>query len=214
MRWIPSSKDLRINDLLLSGGILANIDVQRLRKNLLTYYSKYNVVPVSTYELLSDMDAGNCASVIDDITSYLLKPIEKNIRLELSQIFKDCENPEIPYFEVVMDIMQFMNEFVGDPHTVELIFAKVNNEVARKKLEIEEKVYCKDEDWTSAVAESAMQKLRDSGTERDYQFMIEQLTDVLSHFTSEEGTKNVRMKLNNIIKDHSQRELKTLDMHL
>jgi hypothetical protein len=59
-----------------------------------------------------------------------------------------------------------------------------------------------------------MQKLRDSGTERDYQLMIDLLTEVLSHFTNEEGTKNVRMKLNNIIKNHSQRELNTLDLHL
>ncbi|WP_340818003.1 hypothetical protein [Methanolobus sp. WCC4] len=193
---------------------MANMDVQRLRKDLLKYYGKYNTMPVSTYELSADMDAGNCASVIDDITSYLLKPMEKNIRLELSQLFKECENPEIPYFEVVMDIMQFMNEFVGDPHTVELIFARVNNEVARKKLEIEDKVYYSNTDWTSDVAEAAMQKLRDSGTERDYQFMIDQLTEVLSHFTSEAGTKNVRMKLNNIIKVHSQRELNSLDLHL
>lgn len=160
------------------------------------------------------MDADNCARVIDDITSYLLKPSERNIRLELSQIFKECENPEIPYFEVVMDIMQFMNEFVGDPHTVELIFSKVNNEVARKKLEVEDKIYYTDSEWTSEKAESAMQKLRDSGTERDYQFMIDKLTDVLSHFTNEEGVKNVRMRLNNIIKDHSQRELKNLDLNL
>jgi hypothetical protein len=160
------------------------------------------------------MDSSNCAALIDDITSYLLKPAERNIRLELSQIFKDSENPEIPYFEVVMDIMQFMNEFVGDPHTVELIFARVNNDVARKKLEIEEKVYYANEEWTSEIAESAMQKLRDMGTERDYQLMVDQLTDVLSHFTSEEGIKTVRMRLNNIIKNHCQRELDDLDMHL
>ncbi|SFM33785.1 hypothetical protein [Methanolobus profundi] len=193
---------------------MANLDVQRLRKDLLKYYSKFNVLPINTYELSASMDAGSCAEVIDDITSYLLKPMEKNIRLELSQMFKNCENPEIPYFEVVMDIMQFMNEFVGDPHTVELIFARVNNDVARKKLEVEDKVYYQNDDWTSEAAEAAMQKLRDSGTERDYQYMIDQLTDVLSHFTTAEGTKSVRMKLNNIIKDHSQRELKTLDTHL
>lgn len=193
---------------------MANLDVQRLRKNLLKYYGKYNVLPVSTYELSSDMDAGSCAKVVDDITTYLLKPMEKNIRLELTQMFKDCENPEIPYFEVVMDIMQFMNEFVGDPHTVELIFAKVNNEVARKKLEVEDKIYYTSSEWTSEVAESAMQKLRDSGTERDYQLMVDALSDVLSHFTDEEGMINVRMKLNNIIKVHSQRELTNMNFHL
>ncbi len=196
------------------GDILANLDVQRLRKNLLKYYSKYNVLPISTYELTGSMDAGSCAGVIDDITSYLLRPVERNIRLELSQMFKECENPEIPYFEVVMDIMQFMNEFVGDSHTVELIFARVNNDVARKKLEVEDKIYYKSDEWNSGIAEDAMQKLRDSGTERDYQLMIDLLTEVLSHFTNEEGTKNVRMKLNNIIKNHSQRELNTLDLHL
>lgn len=193
---------------------MANLDVQRLRKNILKYYSNYNVAPVNTYELSSDMDANDCAGVIDDIASYLLKPMEKNIRLELSQIFKECENPEIPYFEVVMDIMQFMNEFVGDPHTVELIFARVNNNVARKKLEVEDKIYYADSEWTSQIADDATQKLRDTGTERDYQYMIDELTEVLSHFTSEEGIKNVRMKLNNIIKDHSQRELNDLNLHL
>ncbi|WP_407356222.1 hypothetical protein [Methanolobus sp. WCC5] len=193
---------------------MANLDVQRLRKDLLKYYGRYNVLPGNTYELSNNMDAQACAAVIDDITSHLLKPAERNIRLELSQMFKECENPEIPYFEVVMDIMQFMNEFVGDPHTVELIFARVNNEVARKKLEVEDKVYYKNEEWTAELAEAAMQKLRDSGTERDYQFMIDQLTDVLSHFTNEDGIKNVRMRLNNIIKNHSQHELGSLDLHL
>ncbi len=197
-----------------SGGILANLDVQRLRKNLLKYYSRYNVIPGNTYELSSDMDIESCVAAIDDITSHILRPAERNMRLELSQMFKECENPEIPYFEVVMDIMQFMNEFVGDPHTVELIFSRVNNEVARKKLEVDEKIYYKNNEWTSELAEMSMQKLRDSGTERDYQFMIEQLTEILSHFTSEDGIKNVRMKLNNIIKDHSQRELKVLDLQL
>ncbi|MEZ5336544.1 MAG: hypothetical protein R2741_15655 [Methanolobus sp.] len=113
-----------------------------------------------------------------------------------------------------MDIMQFMNEFVGDPHTVELIFARVNNKVARKKLEVEDKIYYADSEWTSQIADDATQKLRDTGTERDYQYMIDELTEVLSHFTSEEGIKNVRMKLNNIIKDHSQRELNNLNLHL
>lgn len=193
---------------------MANLDIQRLRKNILKYYSNYKAAPVNTYELSDSMDVTACASVIDDITSYLLKPIEKNIRLELSQIFKECENPEIPYFEVVMDIMQFMNEFVGDPHTVELIFSRVNNNVARRKLEVDDKIYYTDSEWTSQIAENAMQKLRDSGTERDYQYMTDQLTDILSHFTSEEGIKNVRMRLNNIIKDHSQRELNELNMHL
>ncbi len=191
---------------------MANLDVQRLRKNLLKYYGRYNVLPVNTDELSCQMDIDSCASVIDDITKHLLKPAERNIRLELSQIFKECENPEIPYFEVVMDIMQFMNEFVGDPHTVELIFARVNNEVARKKLEVEEKIYYKDDEWTPQIAEAAIQKLRDSGTERDYQYMIDQLTDILSHFTTEEGIKTARMRLNNIIRNHSQSELENLDM--
>ncbi|MEZ5336545.1 MAG: hypothetical protein R2741_15660 [Methanolobus sp.] len=56
---------------------MANLDVQRLRKNILKYYSNYNVAPVNTYELSSDMDANDCAGVIDDIASYLLKPMEK-----------------------------------------------------------------------------------------------------------------------------------------
>lgn len=193
---------------------MANLDVQRLRKNLLKYYGRYNVLPGNTYELSDDMDIENCVAAIDNITKHILKPAERNIRLELSQMFKECENPQIPYFEVVMDIMQFMNEFVGDPHTVELIFARVNNDVARKKLEVDDKLYYKNDEWTSEIAESAMQKLRDSGTERDYQFMIEQLTEILSHFSSDEGIKNVRMKLNNIIKNHSQHELKAMDIEL
>jgi hypothetical protein len=113
-----------------------------------------------------------------------------------------------------MDIMQFMNEFVGDPHTVELIFARVNNDVARKKLEVEDKTYYTNEEWTPEIAESAMQKLRDMGTERDYQLMVDQLADVLSHFTDEEGLKTVRMRLNNIIKNHCKRELDDMTLHL
>lgn len=193
---------------------MANLDVQRLRKNLLKYYGRYNVLAGNNYELSDDMNIEKCVAAIDNITKDILKPTERNIRLELSQMFKECENPQIPYFEVVMDIMQFMNEFVGDPHTVELIFARVNNDVARKKLEVDEKLYYKNDEWTSKTAESAMQKLRDSGTERDYRFMIDQLTEILSHFASDEGIKNVRMKLNNIIKNHSQRELKVMDLQL
>ncbi len=180
----------------------------------MNYYGKFNSVPANTYKLSDHMDAAGCVEIIDDITSHLIRPVERNIRLELSQIFKECENPEIPYFEVVMDIMQFMNEFVGDSHTVELIFARVNNDVARKKLEMDDKVYYTDNKWTSEVAEAAMQKLRDSGTERDYQFMVEQLTDVLSHFTSDEGIKTVHMRLHNIIKKHCHREFDDIDLKL
>ena len=57
----------------------------------------------------------------------MVSQIEQNIKKELTEMFIDSENPKSPYFEVVMDVMQFMNDFVGDPHTVELIFASINN---------------------------------------------------------------------------------------
>lgn len=90
------------------------------------------------------------------------------LRKEVAQTFKQSENPEIPYFAVIMDIMQLMNEFGGDPHTVELMFVRVNNEVARRKLELDEKMYYSDDQWTSDISEGAVQNLRDAGTERDY----------------------------------------------
>jgi len=61
------------------------------------------------------------------------------------------------------------------------------------------------------VSEASLQRLRDSGTERDYHFMIDQIVDILSYATTEEKLKTVRMRLNNIIKQHSHRELKDLN---
>ncbi|QLC49677.1 hypothetical protein HWN40_05140 [Methanolobus zinderi] len=188
-----------------------NLDVLRLRKGLLKYYGKYNVQVKNSHSVSSKTTVDECSQFIDEIVGELVAPIENNIRRELSQLFKECENPEIPYFEVVMDIMQFMNDFVGDPHVVELIFVRVNNSVARKKLEVEDKVYYSDEEWTEEVSEAALQRLRDSGTERDYHFMIDQIVDILSYATTEEKLKTVRMRLNNIIKQHSHRELKDLN---
>ena len=164
--------------------------------------------------IANDPSVTNCAREIEEITQHLLTPIENNIKRELSQIFKDSENPEIPYFQVVMDIMQFMNDFVGDPHTVELIFSRINDEVARKKLEQDDKISYSDKEWNQQVAESAIQKLRDSGTERDYQFMTEKLLETLVHSTDEKGLKIASMRLNNIIKKHSIHELDQLDAEL
>ncbi|WP_406657699.1 hypothetical protein V7O62_03840 [Methanolobus sp. ZRKC2] len=189
-----------------------NLDVLRLRKELLKYCGKYNVQVRDSHAVSSEISVEECSMIIDEIVTDLVEPIESNMRREISQLFKACENPEIPYFEVVMDIMQFMNEFVGDSHIVELIFVRVNNSVARKKLEIEDKVYYSDAEWTPEVSEIALQKLRDSGTERDYNFMIDQIVEILSYSTSEEKLKTVRMRLNNIIKKHSHRELKGLNI--
>lgn len=188
-----------------------NLDILRLRKELITYCGKYNAQVKNSHSVSSETSMEECSKVIDEIVRDLVEPIGNNMRREISQLFKECENPEIPYFEVVMDIMQFMNEFVGDPHIVELIFVRVNNNVARKKLEVEDKIYYSDADWTQEISENALQRLRDSGTERDYHFMIDQIVAILSYSTSEERLKTVRMRLNNIIKKHSHRELKDLN---
>ena len=190
---------------------MVNIDNQNLRTELLSYCARYNVQSVSTSSILQDPSVEVCAESIRELTSYLMSPIEQNIKKELTQMFIDSENPEIPYFEVVMDVMQFMNDFVGDPHTVELIFARINNDTARKKLELDEKIFYSDMEWTSELAEDAIQKLRDSGTARDYQFMIDRLIDILSHSTGESGIKTARMRLGNIIKKHSVYELDKLE---
>jgi len=189
---------------------VANIDEQKLRAKLLKYYVRYNIRPINIHALSQDFTVEGCASIVNEITAYLVAPIEKNIKCELVQLFKDSENPEIPYFEVVMDVMQFMNDFVGDPHTVELIFTRVNDEVARRKLELDEKVFYSDREWTPEVAEPAIQQLRDSGTERDYQLMIDKLLETLTHSTNEAGLKMARMRLTNIIKKHSVHEMDQL----
>ena len=190
---------------------MVNIDNQNLRAKLLSYCARYNVQPVNTSSISQDPSVDVCAESIRELTSYLLSPIEQNIKKELTQMFIDSENPEIPYFEVVMDVMQFMNDFIGDPHTVELIFARINNDTARKKLELDDKIFYSDTEWTDAVAEAAIQKLRDSGTARDYQFMIDSLLGILSHSTGESGIKTARMRLGNIIKKHSVYELDKLE---
>ena len=193
---------------------MVNIDNQSLRTKLLSYCARYNVQSVSTSSISEEPSVEVCAESILELTSYLMAPIEQNIKKELSQMFIDSENPEIPYFEVVMDVMQFMNDFVGDPHTVELIFARINNDTARKKLELDDKIFYSDVDWTSEIAEGAIQKLRDSGTARDYQFMIDSLLEILSHSTGESGIKTARMRLGNIIKKHSVYELDKLESML
>ena len=193
---------------------MVNIDNQSLRTKLLSYCARYNVQSVSTSSISEEPSVEVCAESILELTSYLMAPIEQNIKKELSQMFIDSENPEIPYFEVVMDVMQFMNDFVGDPHTVELIFARINNDTARKKLELDDKIFYSDVDWTSEIAEGAIQILRDSGTARDYQFMIDSLLEILSHSTGESGIKTARMRLGNIIKKHSVYELDKLESML
>ena len=190
---------------------MVNIDNQNLRTKLISYCAKYNVQPVSTSSILQDSSVEVCAESIRELTAYLLYPIEQNIKKEMTQMFIDSENPEIPYFEVVMDVMQFMNDFVGDPHTVELIFARINNDTARKKLELDDKIFYSDAEWTPECAEDAIQKLRDSGTARDYQFMIDRLLEILSHSTGESGIKTARMRLGNIVKKHSVYELDKLE---
>lgn len=190
---------------------MVNIDNQNLRTKLLSYCARYNVQSVSTSSILQDPSIEVCAESILELTSYLMNPIEQNIKKELTQMFIDSENPEIPYFEVVMDVMQFMNDFVGDPHTVELTFARINNDTARKKLELDDKIFYSDKEWTSELAEDAIQKLRDSGTARDYQFMIDCLLEILLHSTGESGIKTARMRLGNIIKKHSVYELDKLE---
>ena len=190
---------------------MVNIDNQNLRTKLLSYCARYNVPPVSTSSILQDPSVELCAESIRELTSYLMYPVEQNIKKELTQMFIDSENPEIPYFEVVMDVMQFMNDFVGDPHTVELIFARINNDTARKKIERDDKIFYSDIGWTSELAGDAIQKLRDSGTARDYQFMIDRLLEILSHSTDKSGIKTAHMRLGNIVKKHSVYELDNLE---
>ncbi len=57
----------------------------------------------------------------------------------------------------------------------------MNNEVARRKLELDEKMYYSDDQWTSELSEGAVQNLRDAGTERDYILLVEKL---LEHFVN------------------------------
>ncbi|AEH60438.1 hypothetical protein Mzhil_0571 [Methanosalsum zhilinae DSM 4017] len=193
---------------------MVNIDNSKLRTRLLKYFSKYNVQSINVHSLASEPSVDECCNDIEEITRYLIVPIETNIKKELAQLFKECENPEIPYFEVVMDIMQFMNDFVGDPHTVEMMFGRINNEVARKKMELDEKKFYPNEEWTAEVADAAIQKLRSSGTERDYELMIDKIVQTLVHSGNKNELKNARMKLNDIIKKHSNHELRQLDEQL
>lgn len=189
---------------------MANIDSQKLRKKLLKLYNTYHVSPLKEQFAERSTSAADCANAVNEITCYLVQNIEQKLRLEVAQAFKQSENPEIPYFEVIMDIMQFMNEFVGDPHTVELIFVRVNNEVARRKLELDEKIYFSDDQWTAEASEGAIQNLRDAGTERDYLLMVEKLLETLSSSVDPQEIRIARMRLVNIIRKHTHRELKDM----
>ncbi|RQD85343.1 hypothetical protein D5R95_04855 [Methanosalsum natronophilum] len=193
---------------------MVNIDNQKLRTRLLKYVSKYNADPVNVHSISQEPTVDMCADDIEKITSYLIGPIEINIKKELKQLFKECENPEIPYYEVVMDIMHYMNEFVGDPHTVEMMFSRINSEVARKKIEIEDKVFYSDAEWNGEIIEQSIQKLRNTGTERDYQLMVEKTLESLVNSTNKKELNAVRMRLNDIIKKHSEHELDKLDTKL
>lgn len=187
---------------------MANIDSQKLRRQLLTLYSKYHVLPVKVQYTEQSISVADCSVAIDQITDHLLQSTRKKLRQEVVQAFKQSENPEIPYFAVIMDIMQFMNEFVGDPHTVELIFVRVNNEVARRKLELDKKTYYSDRQWTNEVSEGAIQQLRDAGTERDYILLVDKLLETLSTSVNCQEISIARMRLLNIIRKHTQHELK------
>ncbi len=189
---------------------MANIDSQKLRRKLLKLYNKYHMSPLKEQYAEQSISAVDCTNAIDQITDHLLQSIRKKLRQEVAQAFKQSENPEIPYFAVIMDIMQFMNEFVGDPHTVELIFVRVNNEVARRKLELDEKMYYSDDRWTNEVSEGAIQNLRDAGTERDYLLMVEKLLETLSTSVDNQEINIARMRLVNIIRKHTHHELKDL----
>ncbi len=193
---------------------MVNIDNNKFRVRLLKYLSKHNVQSLNVHSLSNEPSVDECCNDIEEITRYLITPIETNIKKELAQLFKDCENPEIPYFEVVMDIMQFMNDFVGDPHTVEMMFGRINSEVARKKMEFDEKKFYSNEEWTGETVDAAIQKLRNSGTERDYELMVDKIVETLVHPGNKNELKIVRMKLNNIIKKHSNHELSQLDEKL
>lgn len=147
---------------------MPNIDLHKLHRKLLKLHNKYHVATLKEQYKEQTISAEECTVAIDQITDHLLQSMRTKLRKEVDQTFKQSENPEIPYFAVIMDIMQLMNEFVGDPHTVELMFVRVNNEVARRKLELDEKMYYSDDQWTSDISEGAVQNLRDAGTERDY----------------------------------------------
>lgn len=189
---------------------MANIDSQKLRRKLLKLHNKYHVTPLKEQYTEQSISAADCINAIDHITDHLLQSTRKKLRQEVAQAFKHSENPEIPYFAVIMDIMQFMNEFVGDPHTVELIFVRVNSEVARRKLELDEKMYYSNEQWTNEVSEGAIQNLRDAGTERDYILMVDKLLETLSTSVDDPETTIARMRLMNIIRKHTHHELKDL----
>lgn len=189
---------------------VANIDSQKLRRKLLKLHNKYHVAPLKEQYKEQTISAAECTVAIDQITDHLLQSMRQKLRKEVAQAFKQSENPEIPYFAVIMDIMQFMNEFVGDPHTVELIFVRVNNEVARRKLELDEKMYYSDDQWTSELSEGAVQNLRDAGTERDYILLVEKLLDTLSTSANNQEINIARMRLVNIIRKHTHHELKDL----
>jgi metal-sulfur cluster biosynthetic enzyme len=187
---------------------VANIDSQKLRRQLLTLYNKYHEPPMKVQYIEQSISAADCSAAIDQITDHLLQSTKKKLRQEVAQAFKQSEDPEIPYFAVIMDIMQFMNEFVGDPHTVELIFVRVNNEVARRKLELDKKTYYSDKQWTSEVSEGAIQQLRDAGTERDYILLVDKLLETLSTSVNDQEIGIARIRLLNIVRKHTQHELK------
>jgi metal-sulfur cluster biosynthetic enzyme len=187
---------------------VANIDSQKLRRQLLTLYNKYHLPPMKVQYTEQSISAADCSAAIDQITDHLLQSTKKKLRQEVAQAFKQSEDPEIPYFAVIMDIMQFMNEFVGDSHTVELIFVRVNNEVARRKLELDKKTYYSDKQWTSEVSEGAIQQLRDAGTERDYILLVDKLLETLSTSVNDQEIGIARIRLLNIVRKHTQHELK------
>ncbi|MCK5660164.1 MAG: hypothetical protein KAH86_02315 [Methanosarcinales archaeon] len=183
------------------------IDKAKLYERLHEYFSKHGVNTFEMPIISNEVSEEECTSAVDTLAEGLVDAYKNNVQKEIVNIFSDCENPEIPYFEVVMDIMQFANDFVGHPHIVELVFARINSAVARRKLEIEEHKYFTDEEWTPELAEAAMQTLRDKGTERDYRYMIDMLFDTLSHASDKEAQDYVKMKLNGIIKKHSKHEI-------
>ncbi|MBC7086222.1 MAG: hypothetical protein H5T43_07660 [Methanomethylovorans sp.] len=189
---------------------MVNIDSQKLRTKMLKLYNKYHITPLKEQYIKKSMSVDDCVTSVDKITDYLLQNMRNKLRLEVAQVFKQSENPEIPYFAVIMDIMQFMNEFVGDPHTVELIFVRVNNEVARRKLELDKKIYYADSQWTSDVSENAIQYFKDAGTERDYILFVEKLLETLSSSGNDHEINMARMRLMNIVRKHTQHELKDL----
>ena len=186
------------------------IDRAELYERLHEYFEKCGVSSFKFPITSNEVSEEECIAAVGALSDGLVETYKKNVQKEIISIFRDCENPEIPYFEVVMDIMQFVNDFVGHPHIVELIFARINSAVARRKLEIEEHKYFLDEEWTPELAEAAMQTLRDKGTERDYNLMVDMLSDTLSHAADKSMQNYVRMKLNGIIKKHSKHEINSI----